>query len=258
MKKVGIIGLGNMGYPIYKAIESDFSVLCYDPYSKRNDIKFESDFSSLNDSCDRLILCVKPDKIVDTLKQIKEPKKIFSIAAGINLDTLKKHAPSNSYVVRIMPNLPLKIQEGCMGYIGDKEAYPDIKEIFNKLGLLVELSSELAIDAVTGLSGSGPAFVFSFIQALAEGGVKSGLTYADALRLSIQTVKGSAMLLEKELEKENTHPSVLRNRVTSPGGTTIFGLEKLEENGMHYSVMNAVYSAFKRAQELSQPHQNLK
>jgi len=78
MKKVGIIGLGNMGYPIYKAIESDFSVLCYDPYSKRNDIKFESDFSSLNDSCDRLILCVKPDKIVDTLKQIKEPKKIFS------------------------------------------------------------------------------------------------------------------------------------------------------------------------------------
>lgn len=251
MKRVGIIGLGNMGYPIYEAIQNDFTVLCYDPYSNRKDINFEKDLQTLVSQCDILILCVKPDKIVDILKSVKEPKKIFSIAAGINLEVLRKNAPTGSYIIRIMPNLPLQIAEGCMGFIGDKEAYSDVREIFNKLGLLVELNSESAIDAVTGLSGSGPAYVFSFIQALAEGGVKSGLTYSDALRLSIQTVKGSAILMEKELEKENAHPFSLRNKVTSPGGTTIFGLDKLEEKGFMYAVMNAVYEAFRRAQDLN-------
>ncbi len=249
MRKVGIIGLGNMGYPIYRAIQNEFKVTCYDPYSKRQDINFETDFTKLEE-CEILIVCVKPDKIVETLRQIKSPKKIFSIAAGINLDKLRENSPANSLIVRLMPNLPLQIKEGCMGFIGDKEAYEDVRAIFAKLGLLLELSSEVAIDAVTGLSGSGPAFVFSFIQALAEGGVKSGLTYSDALNLSIQTVKGSAMLLEEDLRVNNTYPGELRNKVTSPGGTTIFGLDKLEENNFHYAVMNAVFAAFKRAEEL--------
>ncbi len=249
MKKVGIIGLGNMGYPIYRAIQNEFKVTCYDPYSKRKDITFETDFTGLEE-CEILIVCVKPDKIVETLRQVKSPKKIFSIAAGINLAKLRENSPVNSLIVRLMPNLPLQIKEGCMGFIGDREAYEDVKAIFEKLGLLLELSSEAAIDAVTGLSGSGPAFVFSFIQALAEGGVKSGLTYSDALNLSIQTVKGSAMLLEEELRANNTYPGELRNKVTSPGGTTIFGLDKLEENHFHYAVMNAVHAAFKRAEEL--------
>ncbi len=250
MKKIGIIGLGNMGYPIYQAIKSEFEVICYDPYSKRKDISFEGDFSKLEEACEILIVCVKPDKVAETLKQIKTPKKIFSIAAGISLSKLRENSPENSKVVRIMPNLPLQIKEGCMGFIGDREAYEDIKAIFEKLGLLLELSSEAAIDAVTGLSGSGPAFVFSFIQALAEGGVKSGLAYSDALKLSIQTVKGSAMLLEEERRRNEAHPNELRNKVTSPGGTTIFGLDKLEESNFHYGVMNAVFTAFKRAEEL--------
>jgi pyrroline-5-carboxylate reductase len=250
MKKIGIIGLGNMGYPIYRAIQNEFKVLCFDPYSNRKDIVFETEFSKLEEECEILILCVKPDKISDTLKKLKTPKTILSIAAGINLAKLREASPTNSKIVRIMPNLPLQIKEGAMGFIGDSEVYEDVKSIFGKLGLLLELTSEAAIDAVTGLSGSGPAFVFSFIHALAEGGVKSGLSYADALKLSIQTVKGSAMLLEEELSKNPIHPNELRNRVTSPGGTTIFGLDKLEENKFHYAVMNAVYAAFKRAEEL--------
>jgi pyrroline-5-carboxylate reductase len=249
MKKVGIIGLGNMGYPIYSAIQNEFRITCYDPYSKRKDITFETDFTKLEE-CEILIVCVKPDRVVETLKQIKTPKKIFSIAAGISISKLRENSPANSQIVRLMPNLPLQIKEGCLGFIGDREAYEDVKGIFEKLGLLIELSTEAAIDAVTGLSGSGPAFVFSFIQALAEGGVKSGLTYSDALRLSIQTVKGSAILLEEELRTNEAHPNELRNKVTSPGGTTIFGLDKLEENHFHYAVMNAVYAAFKRAEEV--------
>lgn len=250
MKKVGIIGLGNMGYPIYQSIRSQFEVLCYDPYSKRKDISFESDLFRLEEKAEILIICVKPDKILEILKSLTQPKKIISIAAGITLSKLKENAPLKSNIVRIMPNLPLQIREGCMGYIGDSVMYPEVISIFEKLGLLLELSSENAIDAFTGLAGSGPAYVFSFIQALAEGGVKSGLSYADALRLSIQTVKGSALLLEQELKMDNTHPMELRNKVTSAGGTTIYGLGKLEENKFHFGVMEAVYGAFKRAEEM--------
>lgn len=250
MKKVGIVGLGNMGYPIYKSILSEFDISCYDPYSKRTDIHFESDLSKLDTDCEILIICVKPDKVSEILKQLKSPKKIISIAAGKSLKELKEFSPPNSYIVRIMPNLPLQIKEGCMGYIGDKEIYPDVQIIFQKLGLLIELPNETAIDAFTGLAGSGPAYVFSFIQALAEGGVKSGLSYSDSLKLSIQTVKGSVLLLEEELKSHNAHPMELRNKVTSAGGTTIFGLDKLEENNFNYSVMNAVFAAFKRAEEL--------
>lgn len=250
MKKIGIIGLGNMGYPIYKSIHSEFTVICYDPYSKREDIKFQADLSRLEEDSEILIICVKPDKVSEILKHLKSPKKIISIAAGITLNKLKEFSPPNSQIVRIMPNLPLQIKEGCIGYIGDKGIYSDVKSIFEKLGLLIELSSEAVIDAFTGLAGSGPAFVFSFIQALAEGGVKSGLSYSDSLKLSIQTVKGSAMLLEEELKLQDTHPMELRNKVTSAGGTTIFGLDKLEENKFHFGVMNAVFAAFKRAEEL--------
>jgi pyrroline-5-carboxylate reductase len=250
MKKVGIIGLGNMGYPIFQAIKAEFDVICYDPFSKRLDIPFITDLKLVEEVSEILIVCVKPDKVAGVLKQLKSPKKIFSIAAGISLEKLRESSPPNSRVVRIMPNLPLQIKEGCMGFIGDKDVYPDVISIFEKLGLLLELSSESLIDAVTGLSGSGPAFVFSFIQALAEGGVKSGLSYSDALKMSIQTVKGSAMLLESELKATEIHPAQLRNRVTSPGGTTIYGLDKLEESQFHYGVMNAVFAAFKRAEEL--------
>lgn len=250
MKKVGIIGLGNMGYPIYKSIQKEFAVTCYDPFSNRTDVEFEPDISKLEANSEILIICVKPDKVSTILKELKTPKKIISIAAGITLGKLKEFSPPNSQIVRIMPNLPLQIKEGCMGYIGDKEIYSDVKSIFEKLGLLMELSTEAAIDAFTGLAGSGPAFVFSFIQALAEGGVKSGLSYSDSLKLSIQTVKGSVMLLEEELKSQNAHPIELRNKVTSAGGTTIYGLDKLEENKFHYGVMNAVFAAFKRAEEL--------
>ncbi|MBK8394537.1 MAG: pyrroline-5-carboxylate reductase [Leptospiraceae bacterium] len=250
MKKIGIIGLGNMGYPIYKSISNEFTITCYDPFSNRTDIEFSATLSDLEIKSEVIIVCVKPDKIAEVLKKLTLPKKIISIAAGITLNKLKEFSPPDSQIVRIMPNLPLQIKEGCMGYIGDKSIYPDVKSIFEQLGLLIELSSEDAMDAFTGLAGSGPAYVFSFIQALAEGGVKSGLSYSDALKLSLQTVKGSAMLLEEEFKSKDTHPMLMRNKVTSAGGTTIYGLEKLEENKFHFGVMSAVFEAFKRSNEL--------
>ena len=96
MKKIGIIGLGNMGYPIYKSIHSEFTVICYDPYSKREDIKFQADLSQLEEDSEILIICVKPDKVSEILKHLKSPKKIISIAAGITLNKLKEFSPPNS------------------------------------------------------------------------------------------------------------------------------------------------------------------
>lgn len=251
MRKVGIIGIGNMGYPIYKALVNKFKVAAFDPYLKREDVNTAGSLKTLIEESEILILCVKPDKIVSVLKEIHSPKIILSIAAGITLSVLRKNAPENSKVVRLMPNLPLQINEGCTAYIGDEEAYPIVKEIFESLGLLVPVASENLIDAATGLAGSGPAYVFSFVQGLAEGGVKSGLTYKDSLAMSIQTIKGSIALLEEELKKDgNIHPYTLRNRVTSPGGTTIYGLNKLEENGFQYGLMEAVFAAYLRAGEL--------
>ncbi len=250
---IGIAGFGNMGSAIWKALHKEKDILIYDPYITQfpagshhteniNDFIMKSDI---------IILCVKPDKVKEFLSEVKSPKKIISIAAGITLSSIRENLPEGSSAARLMPNLPLTVGQGAIGYISDNALREKTAELFSKLGLLVEVSKEELMNSVTGLSGSGPAFVFSFIQAMAEGGVKCGLSYDQALRLAVQTVKGSAEYLEEELSKDKSiHPSLLRNRVTSPGGTTIYGLEKLEENSFHFAVMNAVFTAFKRSEEL--------
>lgn len=258
MKKIGIIGLGNMGSAIYESINDNFEIYAYDPYkSKENSnttMQFFENFSDILDNCEILLVCVKPNVVKEILEKVNKPKKIFSIAAGISLHNLKNYITdteirSQSKFIRLMPNLPMTVSKGCIGFMGDEEVYPEVYEVFSKLGLLVQVDSEKQMDAITGLSGSGPAFVFSFIQALAEGGVKSGLPYKNALELSIQTVIGSALYLSEEVKK-GEHPYSLRNKVTSPGGTTIFGLDKLEEGRFTHTVMNSVYSSFKKSMEL--------
>jgi pyrroline-5-carboxylate reductase len=252
-KIIGIIGFGNMGSAIYNSIKNKYKLYVYDPF-KRNDeknIPFARSIIEIESQCNLVILCVKPDQIRDSISSFSRSNNFVSIAAGITLGQMKEKAPAHSKLIRLMPNLPLLVEEGAMGYIGDKELYPEIVEVFGQLGRLVEIKKESLMDAVTGLSGSGPAFVFSFIHALAEGGVKAGLSFEDALTLAIQTVKGSALYLEKELERSmDVHPASLRNKVTSPGGTTIYGLEKLEEGKFHHSVMNAVFAAFERGRDL--------
>ncbi|EQA63986.1 pyrroline-5-carboxylate reductase [Leptospira alexanderi] len=251
---IGIAGCGNMGGAIYISLKKRYptQVFGYDPYMTSNQkIELISSWDEFVTKSDLIIVCVKPGKVSDLLKQIQVPKKIISVAAGIHTEAIRKDLPSGSKVVRVMPNLPLLVSEGAMGYYGDEELYEIVSEIFQTLGHSVRLSSESLMDAVTGLSGSGPAYVFKFIQALAEGGVLSGLGYQEALDLSIQTVIGSAELLRKERQNDpTTHPSVWKNKVTSPGGTTIAGLAELEKNGFSNAILEAVKAATKRSREL--------
>lgn len=251
---IGIAGCGNMGGAIYISLKKRYptQIFGYDPYMTSNQkIELISSWDKFVTKSDLIVVCVKPGKVSELLKQITVPKKIISVAAGIHTEAIRKDLPSGSKVVRVMPNLPLLVSEGAMGYFGDEELYEIVSEIFQTLGHSVQLSSESLIDAVTGLSGSGPAYVFQFIQALAEGGVFSGLGYQEALDLSIQTVIGSAELLRKERRNDpTTHPSVWKNKVTSPGGTTIAGLAELERNGFTNAILEAVKAATKRSREL--------
>nr|WP_246838741.1 pyrroline-5-carboxylate reductase [Leptospira stimsonii] len=251
---IGIAGCGNMGGAIYLSLKKRYptQVLGYDPYMTSNKkIELVSSWEEFSSKSDLIVVCVKPGKVVELLKQVASTKSVISVAAGISTQTIRNSLPSGSKVVRIMPNLPLLVGEGAIGYYGDSELYETVEEIFQSLGHSVALSSESHLDAVTGLSGSGPAYVFKFIQALAEGGVQSGLAYQEALDLSIQTVLGSAELLRKERKKDpGTHPEVWKNKVTSPGGTTIAGLAELEKHGFSHAILEAVQAASKRSKEL--------
>ncbi|MDV6236493.1 pyrroline-5-carboxylate reductase [Leptospira ellisii] len=251
---IGIAGCGNMGGAIYSSLKKRYptQVLGYDPYLTSNKkIELVSSWEEFSSRSDLIVVCVKPGKVTELLGSILAPKRVISVAAGIGVETIRKNLPDGSKVVRVMPNLPLLVGEGAIGYYGDAELYGTVDEIFHSLGLTLPVASESLLDAVTGLSGSGPAYVFKFIQALAEGGVLSGLGYQEALDLSIQTVIGAAELLRKERKKDpQTHPEVWKNKVTSPGGTTIAGLAELERNGFSHGVLEAVRAASLRSKEL--------
>jgi pyrroline-5-carboxylate reductase len=178
---------------------------------------------------DVVILAVKPFVVEDCCRDIiKIPSDalIVSIAAGITLDTLQKQLPGRR-VVRVMPNTPCVVGEAASGFAmgvlckdKDREI---VKQIFGSVGIAKEIK-EVLLNAVTGLSGSGPAYVYEFIEALADGGVRSGLPRDVALQLAAQTVKGAAeMVLQTGM-----HPGQLKDNVCSPGGTTIAGVEALE------------------------------
>ncbi|PJZ70324.1 pyrroline-5-carboxylate reductase [Leptospira perolatii] len=254
-ESIGIIGCGNMGGAIYNSLqERKEKVFGYDPYlsqSKQAKIDLESDWNEFLKKSEILILAVKPNEVSKILKSLNSSKKILSVAAGIDTHTLRNASPPGSQVVRIMPNLPLLVGAGALGYFGEKELYELVQKIFSPISYCLEVSKEELLDAVTGLSGSGPAYVLKFIQSLAEGGVSVGLTYAQSLELSLQTVLGTTKLFLREREANpDSHPEALKNRVTSPGGTTIAGLEALEQGAFSHSVISAVKRATERSKEL--------
>ncbi len=265
MFRVGIIGAGNMGEAILKGIveKTDIKpdeIIISDINSERLNFLVEKygvaateDNRRLVNMSDVIFLAVKPKDLKKTLTPLKdyfnENKILISVLAGIKIEKIKGII-NNTSVVRIMPNTPALIGEGAIGVSFDnlisdeKKIY--ILSILKSLGFVLEVQEDL-MDAVTGLSGSGPAYVFNFIDSLAQGGVKVGLSYNDALKLAVQTVIGAAKMV-KELEE---HPSVLRDKVTSPAGTTIYGLHALEKGNFKNTVMNAVEEATKRSKELS-------
>jgi pyrroline-5-carboxylate reductase len=200
-----------------------------------------------------IVIAVKPAQVIPVANELKDKlsdKLIISIAAGIPINAIETALGDKARIVRVMPNTPALVLEGASAIAGSKACSPEdmgaAREIFSGIGICVELH-ESQIDAVTGLSGSGPAYCFALVEAMADGGVRAGLPRNIALRLAAATLKGSgAMVLET-----GKHPAELRDMVTSPGGTTAEGLAVLEGRGFRAAVSDAVTAAYKKAVELS-------
>jgi pyrroline-5-carboxylate reductase len=266
--KIGFIGGGLMAEAMIKgilqaALVSASEILVADPDQRRRELLSTGHKVLVCETsdqvwrtCDLVILAIKPqimEKLLDKDRQAVEQRHlIISIAAGIQLSFIEaKLAGTGCRVIRVMPNTPAIVQESASVLSPGRAAGPEdlaiAETIFNSFGLCVVLE-ETALDAVTGLSGSGPAYVFSFIEALIDGGVKVGLSRPVATTLVLQTVLGSVKLAMER--KDLDHPAQLRAMVTSPGGTTIAGLHILARAGFAGTVMDAVEAATIRSREL--------
>jgi pyrroline-5-carboxylate reductase len=264
-EKIGVVGAGKIGAAIARGViraglaskeqvtASDVSEQLRAAIVKELDIKATPDNSALCDFADIVILAVKP-QIVDPVakeisRKIGKSKLLVSVAAGVPIARIEANLQKGARVVRVMPNIPCVVGAGAAGFAGGTNAtaadLEKVGAILNSFGIGMAVE-EKYLDAVTGLSGSGPAYVFLFMEALADGGVQVGLTRDVALKLAVQTVYGAAkMALES-----NKHLGELKDEVTSPGGTTIAGLYAMEQKGFHGTVMDAVVSATRRSQEL--------
>jgi pyrroline-5-carboxylate reductase len=257
---IGFIGGGNMAEAIIKGIfvKHGRDIMVSEPRDERRsylektyNIKTTPDNKEVVRNCNIIILAVKPQNMDDVTAEISDviskDKIIVSIAAGITLSYLSSRLKTTR-IIRVMPNTPALVQEG-MSVMSMCECIDDkeigiIKDIFMSIGLLLALP-EKYMNAVTALSGSGPAFFAYFVEAMIEGGIRAGLVKDDAATLAVQTLLGTAKLLDTGL-----NPAKLREMVTSPGGTTAAGLKVFEEKGFKESVIAAIEAATDRAKEL--------
>jgi pyrroline-5-carboxylate reductase len=264
-EKIGVIGAGKIGSAIVRGViraglvakdqvmASDVSDALRQSIAKELGIKVTSDNGKVCDFANIVILAVKPQIVHSVVKEVAKKlgtaKLLVSVAAGVPLAGIEASLAQGARVVRVMPNIPCVVGAGASSYAGGSHATAkDLEKvglILNSFGIGLAVE-EKYLDAVTGLSGSGPAYVFLFIESLADGGVQVGLSREVALKLALQTVYGSArMALESP-----KHLGELRDEVTSPGGTTIAGLYALEQRGFRGTVMDAIVSATRRSQEL--------
>jgi pyrroline-5-carboxylate reductase len=183
---------------------------------------------------------------------LRGEKLVVSIAAGVTLAELEAMLRPGTRVVRVMPNAPCQVGRGASGFALGSAATPAdrelVEEMLRAVGIAEEVAGDKELDAVTGLSGSGPAYVARVVEALAEGGVGAGLEEGVALRLAEQTVLGAAALMAEK----SIRPDALWKKIATPGGTTIEGLKVLEEKGLRGALIGAVGAATKRASELAQ------
>jgi len=262
---VGFIGAGNMaaalirgmlksGFAASKLSVTDLDSAKTESLADELGVQAKKDARSVIENSDVIILAVKPYGVVPLLKSHatqSEGKLWLSVAAGVSTATMESALGAQARVVRVMPNTPALVGEGASGICPGKNALEsDMSTAQRLLGAvgICEVVSEGMMDAVTGVSGSGPAYIFLVIEAMADGGVKAGLSRPEALRLAAQTVRGAASLM---LET-GKHPGELKDMVTSPGGTTIAGVEALEKSGLRSALMGAVSAAALRSKELSQ------
>jgi len=266
LKKIGFIGAGQMAKAlaigIAKSKKDGVEFTFFDPsdaasqsfeelISPHSSVGRATDNQSLIAGCEIVFLAVKPqflNSVLDGLSFNTSSPLVVSIVAGIEICQLQRITDTER-IIRVMPNTPCLIGQGaCAMTPGDSVSESDaavIEEFLGFVGKVVTVKESL-MDSVTGLSGSGPAYVFSFIEALIDGAVMTGMARSTARELAIQTVIGAAMMVEQTGE----HTAVLRDRVTSPGGTTIAAIKALEENAFRDGVMSAVQAAAERSMEL--------
>ncbi len=212
----------------------------------------DNNFADAVAKADIVLLAVKPNiipSVIDQPSDVWKSKLVVSIAAGISLDQLASGI-GHSRVVRVMPNTPSLVGEGASAYCGGNqvtdEDFATIETMLSSIGLAVRIG-EAQMPAVTGLSGSGPAYICLVVEALADGGVLTGLPRPLAMKLAAQTVLGTAKLIAET----GKHPGELKDAVASPGGTTIEALKVLEENGLRAALINAVKASAEKSKVLS-------
>jgi pyrroline-5-carboxylate reductase len=265
-KKIAVIGGGKMGgtlvrgmiarkmIPFRSVTVTDIDALRLKELHSSLKVHTSADNKKAVKDADIVILAIKPQQFGDTLKNLRPvvnaDKLFISIAAGVPTRSIEKLLTGSPRVLRVMPNINTLAGQGASAVTAGKFARKDdIKyalAIFNAVGLAVEVDEKL-MDAVTGLSGSGPAYCFVMIEALADAGVQLGLTRELAEKLAAQTMLGAAGLFLTG----GQHPAQLKNMVTSPGGTTAAGLKVLEEGKIRATLIDAVEAAAKRSKELA-------
>jgi len=264
-KKVGFIGGGNMGTALLKGLlqsgQCDAGQLMVSDISQQRleylQGTYKVSVSTRNEEVatgsDVLFLAVKPQQVKEILAEIgthiDHLPLVISVAAGVEIATIEQGLGKPVPVIRVMPNTPALVLAGASAIAGGSHANADhlavARVLLESVGLVVEVD-ESHMDAVTGLSGSGPAYVLLFIEALIDAGVLMGLSRQVARKLAVQTTLGAARLL---LDNDS-HPAALKDQITSPGGTTIHGLAVLENGGIRGMLMEAVAAATEQSKEL--------
>jgi pyrroline-5-carboxylate reductase len=267
-KKICILGTGNMGQALVSGLVGSGSskpknIICTDvreaklmAVQKQYGVRTTTSNVEAVSQAEIIIYAVKPQIMArvlnETAKKLDMSKLIISIAAGVPMEAIESCLNKELRLIRVMPNIAAAVKEAATAVAAGKHAtQEDIQlamAIFDSIGKSVFIQENYLMDAITGLSGSGPAYIFLIVEAMADAGVKVGLSRQEALFLSAQTVLGAAKMLIETQE----HPGQLRDRVTSPGGTAIAGLATLEEGGLRTTLIHAVEVATNRSRELGQ------
>jgi pyrroline-5-carboxylate reductase len=264
---IGFLGAGKMATALARGfirakivfpkeiIASDLSEAARAAFTKETGAKTTASNSDVLKFANVLVLAVKPGQVAGVLAEQRgnftDEHLLISIAAGVTLAKMEAALPAGARVIRVMPNTPALVGEAAAAFaLGKSAADVDgelAKKLLSAVGIAFQVKEPL-LDAVTGLSGSGPAYVYQFIEALSDGGVAAGLPRDIATKLAAQTVLGAAkMVLET-----GQHPGALKDQVTSPGGTTIEGLHELEKGKLRGVVMSAVRAATEKSKKLGQ------
>ena len=262
--RVGFIGAGRMATALAKGLSSGFTTVdnmiasdvldvARESISRECGIRTTVSNEEVCAESDVVILAVKPQylrEVVTGIASSLEPRHLLvSIAAGITVAEIQACLDTERRIIRVMPNTPCLVGAGAAGFSLGGTATPDdaalVERMLATVGIAFQVPEPL-LDAITGLSGSGPAYVYQFIEAISDGGVRVGLPRDIATKLAAQTVMGAAKMVLETGE----HPGPLKDAVTSPGGTTIAGIHELERGGFRAAVMNAVEAATQRSREL--------